>query len=77
MQCFTGEKVFIFVAQTVNSQAERIIDEFWDPPRYHPIFVVIDDDDVVIKYRQQKAWFAPGKKTKIEEMVEQLMTLYS
>jgi hypothetical protein len=76
MQIFRADKVLIVVGTTVNRCVEKVVDDFWLPPDFHAVYVIVDDFDFVIKYRQARGWHAQVDKTDLAVMVERLMMIY-
>ena len=64
------------VAMTTNRAIEELVDEYWRPPDFFTAYVIIDDNDCVVKYRKEKQWFACGKKTAPETLIEHLNLIF-
>ena len=76
MQIIKTERMLAVVGQTVNRALEDIIDEYWRPPDFYATYVIIDDNDRVVKYRAGKRWYAATTKMDLAEAIELLNLIF-
>lgn len=76
MQIIKTERMLAVVGQTVNRALEDIIDEYWRPPDFYATYVIIDDNDRVVKYRAGKRWYAATSTMSLEQAVELLNLIF-
>jgi hypothetical protein len=76
MEVVKTDKLLCVISKTCNRAIEDLIDEYWRPPEFYAIYMIVGNDGNVLKYRKEQRWFATTKRTSVDMLVEHFKLLF-
>lgn len=60
-----------------NRVTEELVDKFWSPSNnFYTTYIIVDENDKVIKYRKDKRWHATASIMHVDCLIEHLMLIF-